>query len=218
MKEIYDQIKNDVEIIQIYKQIHNFEDKNNGWAYHDFNHVINVANLVEKILQMLNYTDDIIYSAKIASLLHDTGALEGKDNHAFRSFIFAKNYFRKNNLEFKNKGQVLEAIKIHSDGFDTNNIIALTLILADKLDVKYTRVAEAGKNIIGNRQFLNIEDIIIYMDNNTLIFNFKTNSKINLTELNNYYFTKKIFKSIESFCNRIGKDYKIKMNNKVWKL
>ena len=218
MKNIYNKIKDDTFIIDIYHKIHKYEDEEKGWAYHDYNHVMNVSNIVENILSMLNYNEDLIYSAKIASILHDTGALQGKYNHAFRSYEFAKKYFENNNIIFKNKDRILEAIMIHSNGFDTNNIIALALILADKLDVKYTRVAEEGKNIIGNRQFCNIEDIEVNNENDMLIFNFKANSKLNIKELNKYYFTKKIFKAIDSFCNKINKNYEVRINNKKWNL
>ena len=220
MKDIYEKIKNDSFIIDIYNKIHEYEDKDKekGWAYHDYNHVLNVSALVEKLLLMLNYNDDLVYSAKIASILHDTGALQGKEDHALRSYEFAKKYFKDNNINFKNINQVLEAIKIHSDGFDTNNIIALALILSDKLDVKYTRVAEEGKKIVGNRQFLNILDIEISFNDEMFIFNFKTNFKINKKELDEYYFTKKIFKAIDSFCNKVNKKYIIKMNDNEWKL
>lgn len=218
MKNLYNKIKNDTLIIDIYNKIHKYEDEKKGWAYHDYNHVLNVSSIVENILSMLNYDEELIYSAKIASILHDTGALQGKDSHAFRSYEFSKKYFEDNNINFKNQEHVLEAIKIHSDGFDTDNVIALSLILADKLDVKYTRVAQAGKMIIGNRQFCNIEDITVNTENDMLIFNFKTNSKLNLKELNEYYFTKKIFKAVDSFCNKVSKKYKIKLNNKEWNL
>lgn len=220
MKDIYEKIKNDSFILDIYDKIHEYEDKGKekGWAYHDYNHVLNVSALVEKLLLMLNYNDDLIYSAKIASILHDIGALQGKEDHALRSYEFAKKYFKDNNINFENINQVLEAIKIHSDGFDTDNIIALALILSDKLDVKYTRVAEEGKKIVGNRQFLNILDIEISFNDEMFIFNFKTNSKINKKELDEYYFTKKIFKAIDSFCNKVNKKYIIKMNYNEWKL
>ena len=218
MKEIYEKIKNDYIIIDIYNKIHNYEDNENGWAYHDYNHVLNVSQLVGEILTILNYDSDFIYSAKIACILHDTGALQGKDDHALRSYNFAKKYFEDNNIKFDNIEQVLEAIKIHSDGFDTDNIIALSLILADKLDVKYSRVAEEGKKIIGNRQFLNIEDIEINNINDIFIINFKTNSKMDIEELNNYYFTLKIFKAIDSFFSTVGRKYIITMNGNEWKL
>ena len=219
MKKLYELIVNDKEIIDIYNKIHDLENSDEfGYAYHDFNHVLNVANLVKQILEMLDYDGDYIYSARIAAILHDTGALQGKDGHALRSYEFAKDYFKKKNITLENIEQVLEAIKIHSDGFDTDNIIALALILADKLDIKYTRVAEAGKNIVGNRQFLNILDIEITIENNIFIINFITTPEINVDELNNYYFTKKVFKAIESFCNEVNKDYRILMNKQVWKI
>lgn len=219
MKNLYKLIVNDKEIINIYNKIHYLEDNDEfGYAYHDFNHVLNVSNLVNQILGMLGYDVDFIYSARIAAILHDTGALQGKDGHALRSYEFAKEYFKKNNITIENIEQVLEAIKIHSDGFNTDNIIALALIIADKLDIKYTRVAKAGQKVIGNRQFLNILDIEITIENNIFIVNFITTPKINIDELNNYYFTKKVFKAIESFCNKVNKDYKILMNKKIWKL
>ena len=84
--------------------------------------------------------------------------------------------------------------------------------------MKYTRVTEAGKMIIGNRQFSNIEDIKVNIEDNILIFNFKSNSKLNKKELNEYYFTKKIFKAIDSFCNKVDKKYKIKLNNEEWNI
>ena len=219
MKKLYELIVNDKEIIDIYNKIHDLENSDEfGYAYHDFNHVLNVANLVKQILEMLDYDGDYIYSARIAAILHDTGAIQGKDGHALRSYEFAKDYFKKKNITLENIEQVLEAIKIHSDGFDTDNIIALALILADKLDIKYTRVAEAGKNIVGNRQFLNIIDIEITIENNIFIINFITTPEINVDELNNYYFTKKGYKAIESFCNEVNKDYRILMNKQVWKI
>lgn len=218
MKELYDKIKNNASIINIYNQIHEFEDKDEekGWAYHDYNHVLNVANIVENILLILDYDESSIYSAKIAAILHDIGALQGKEAHALRSYEYAKSFFERNNINFKNKQQVLEAIKIHSDGFDTNNIIALALILADKLDVKYTRVTKTGKTVVGNRQFCNIKDIEVRNENDIFVFNFKSNSHLNIKELSEYYFTKKIFKAIDSFCNKVNKNYIIKLNDKEW--
>src|SRR5690625_5962562 len=63
------------------------------------------------------------------TLFRSTGAAEGKENHAYKSYEFARKYLERNNIKFSNIDLVLEAIKIHSDGFETNNIIALALIL-----------------------------------------------------------------------------------------
>ena len=136
MKELYDELFNDEEIRNVYEKIGIREDEKEDWAYHNFNHIISVTNLVESILKSLNYDEKFIIKAKIACLFHDIGALEGKEGHQYRSYEFTKKYFKDNNISFDGIDDVLEAIKIHSDGFETNNIIALSLILSDKLDVK----------------------------------------------------------------------------------
>ena len=89
MEDYFNKIKNDQTIIAIYKKIHEYEDNEGARAYHDFNHVNNVATYCEKILRSLKFDEDFIMEAKIAAILHDTGCTEGKDNHAYRSYEFA---------------------------------------------------------------------------------------------------------------------------------
>ena len=72
--------------------------------------------------------------------------------------------------------------------------------------------------IEGNRQYGHIEDIIVKIENNSLTINFKTDSKINIEEVNNYYFTKKVFKAIESFSNKIGLKYSILLDGNIWNI
>ena len=216
MINYFNKIKNDKTIMTIYRKIHEYEDAEDGYAYHDYNHVNNVANYCEKILKVLNYDDDFINEAKIAALLHDTGCTEGKENHAQRSYEFAKKYIEKNNIPLKNKNLVLEAIKNHSEGFTTDNIIQLVIILADKIDIKKSRISEYGRQVEGNRQYQYINDIQFEIKNNNFCINFICDDEINLEELNNYYFTKKVFKSIQSFADKLNLSPKVLMNNKIW--
>ena len=92
----FEKIKNDKTIIEVYNRISEFEDLDKGWAHHNFHHVKNVAKLIESLLSELGYDDSFIEEAKIAALLHDTGAIEGKNNHSLRSYEFAKKYFASN--------------------------------------------------------------------------------------------------------------------------
>lgn len=218
INDLYNKLVDDKEIRKIYDDIGILEDKEKGWAYHNYNHISNVTNLTESILKSLNYDSEFIAKAKIACLFHDVGAFEGKENHAYRSYEFAKKYFKEKDIYFDGIDEVLEAIKIHSDGFDSNNIIALVLILSDKLDVKKTRIAKEGLNVIGNRQYSHIEDILINIENKCLIINFITDKNIDINEVNDYYFTKKIFKAIESFSNKLDLNYKILMDDKDWNI
>lgn len=215
---VFDFVKSDKKIIDIYEKISEFEDEDKGWAHHDFNHVNNVALLTEKLLRDLKYDEKFIEEAKVAAILHDTGSIKGKDGHAFRSYEFAKQYFKDNNIKLENEELVLDAIKTHSDGFDTDNIIALALIISDKLDIKHTRVAKEGYNIDGMRQMQYIEDIVVNIDNNVLKINFVCNELIDKKELENFYFIKKVFKAIIAFANKMNLKKEVAFNNEKWEI
>lgn len=217
MKDYYYKIKNDKSIIEIYNKIYEYENATGAYAHHDYKHVNNVASYCEKILKSLNYNDDFICEAKIAALLHDTGCIEGKENHAYRSYEYAKKYLEENDIQLKNKKLVLDAIKNHSDGFITDNIIQLVLILSDKIDIKKSRISDIGKQVEGNRQYQYIDDIQFEVANNNFYINFICNEKINIEELNNYCFTKKVFKAIKAFSDKVNLIPKVLINDKLWK-
>ena len=217
-KEVYNILKSDDEIFNIYKNIETKEKRGGGWAFHNVEHVNNVSQIAEKILIDLNFDEEVLYNCKIACLLHDVGALEGKDEHAERSFQYASKLFFDKGWIFKDSNVVLDAIKNHSSGFESNDILTLAIILADKLDVKKSRISEEGKKIEGNRQYAHIEDIIIDINNNKLTINFVTDNMINMQEVNNYYFTLKIFKAIDSFSKKLDLQYDILIDNKIWNI
>lgn len=131
----FEAVLNDTVIIERYEQIDVFENLTGGSAHHNLEHAKNVAVLVAQLMEQLGYEKDLIEEARIAAILHDTGALEGRKDHAIRSYNFAENYFKEHNINLKYKDMVLEAIKIHSTGFESDNIIALAVILSDKLDI-----------------------------------------------------------------------------------
>lgn len=217
-KEIYDYLSSNDSVLKIYIEIEKTEIRDGGWAFHNYEHVKNVSKIAEKILTDLNFNQETIYQCKLACLLHDVGALQGKEEHAQRSFEYARKLFEDKNWIFEGSASVLDAIKNHSSGFETNNIIALSIILADKLDIKKTRISEEGKKIEGNRQYAHIEDIIINIQNDTLTINFITDCKIIMKEVNHYYFTDKVFKAIEAFSKKLNLKHYILMDDKPWKL
>lgn len=213
---VFNKIYNDPSIREIYKQVGINEKQNNTRAHHDFNHIDNVIKLTEQILKSLKCEGKVIEEAKIAACLHDTGALEGKENHAYRSYEFAKNYFEEQNIELENKSLVLDAIKNHSAGFDTDNQIQLALILADKLDIKHTRVTPSGLEFEGMRQMQYIKDINLNIDNGAVIVKFVCDEKINKKELEEYYFLKKVGNAIKAFAGKFDLNYEVYFNEKFW--
>lgn len=210
---MYNGIKNDREIIDVYDEVDKLESSTDAWAYHNFTHALNVVSISEEILTKLNYSDDIIESVKIAALLHDTGATLGKDGHAERSYVFAKKYFEKNNIRLKYHDDILEAIRIHSDGFDTDNIIALALILADKLDITKDRVAPYGESVEGMRQLLYINNIRIDVNDNIFDVYIECDDEIDVNELLDFYFMRKVLRSVVSFSNRLNLKSNVYLNN-----
>ena len=157
----------------------------------------------------------IAYIGRMAvgkELIQDAG------NQKLVFIALARKLFEDKNWIFEDSESVLDAIKNHSSGFETNNLISLSIILADKLDIKKTRISEEGKKIEGNRQYAHIEDIIVNIQDDVLTINFITDGKIIMKEINNYYFTDKIFKAIEAFSKKTNLKYYILMDNKPWKL
>lgn len=164
--KFFEYVFNDKKIRSIYNQIDENENNNDKiWAHHNWDHVVNVMNITNKILTDLNYDEDTIESAKLAAILHDIGAIDGKENHAYKSYKFAEQYFDENNIKFAKRDMVLEAIKNHSDGFDSDNVIQLALILADKIELKSTRPTKKGLEIIGMRQTQYINNIDFKIEN-----------------------------------------------------
>ena len=216
-EEVYNYIYSDERIRAVYREIDEKENNNiDAWAHHNFCHVNNVKNMVEEILNKLGYDKELVEEAKIAAIMHDIGALQGKPNHAERSYIYAKNYFEENNIQLVHKQQVLDAIRNHSDGFDSNNIIQIALVFADKLDIKKTRPTKKGLEIPGNRQYANIEEINTDIQNGALKINITANDKLNKEELENFYFMKKVGNAINAFADKLNLVYKVYLNDKEW--
>lgn len=213
---MFEKILNDEYIKGIYDEVTRYEASDGGQAHHNLIHVNNVVNTVEKVLKKLGYDDEFIEEAKIAALLHDLGALEGKQDHANRSYNIAKKYFEENNINLKYHDLVLEAIKNHSDGFDSENMMTLSIIFADKIDIKYDRLTEIGHSVEGVRQIKYIKEINLDINESYLIVDFIVDEAIDMQELEAYYFLPKVFKAIKSFSKKINVEPIINLNNDVW--
>lgn len=212
----FNEIIHDKKILNVYEKILNDEEENDWWAHHGLQHVYEVTILVEEILTMLNYEKDFIEEAKIAAILHDIGCIEGKKNHAFKSYELVKKYIKDNKIKLVNEHDVLEAIKIHSNGFQTNNMIASVLILCDKLDIKYNRLTKKGESIKGIRQWKNIKDIIVKIKYNILEIKFISSTNLNKKELEEFYFTDKLVKAIKCFEKNAKVHVKVYLNEEEW--
>ena len=211
---MYEQIKSDNYILEIYKKIEKYENNHCALAYHGITHAFNVSNLLKKILSLTNSNPQIIENAMIAGLLHDLGCYMGKEDHEIRSYEIAKKYIKENNIILKYHDEILQAIKNHRNDFSSNNPILRALVLSDKLDITKNRISKFGLNIIGMRQLQYIYDVIVNIKNNVFSVEFLANKNININELlEEYLFMKKVFLSIKAYASYLNLAYTIKINN-----
>ena len=92
------------------------------------------------------------------------------------------------------------------------------MILSDKLDIKYTRVAKEGYNVKGMRELQYIKDILVDIKENNLEIKFLCDRKINKKELEEFYFIIKVFKAIISFSKKMNLNPKVLFNNIEWQM
>ncbi|MGL5677318.1 MAG: HD domain-containing protein [Cellulosilyticaceae bacterium] len=212
----YEEVLGDEKIIKIYEQIEEVEAMTKGSSHHGMMHVTNVAALVALLLSKLGYDEAFIEEVKIAAILHDVGALEGKENHAERGYLFAKRYLEEKGIVLEYEDRVLEAIKNHSEGFESTDMIVLALILGDKLDIKNTRLAKEGYNIKGMRQLQYIKDIVVDIERGFLEVQFICADEIDKAELETFYFLKKVAKAIQAFAKQVNVIPRVFLNDKEW--
>jgi len=112
-----------------------------GYTEHSFSHVGKVAELAGNILDTLGYPEREVELAKIAGYLHDIGNVINRVDHAQSGAVMAFRILDRLGMEAEEISTVITAIGNHdeSTAFPVNPVAA-ALILADKTDVRYTRV------------------------------------------------------------------------------
>lgn len=214
---MYEVVSNDNDLINIYKQIDKLEDKHKLWAHHGLSHVQNVVKTTINVLKQLDYNKELIDATLTAAFLHDLGCINGKDNHAEKSYEIVKDYFARKNISFKYKKDVLMAIKYHNNYRYLKNRIAPILRFADKLDITKERVAKEGYKIKGMKEYQYIDKIDVVI-NDLLIIKFTVEKHFNKHDFEEFYFTKKAVKAVEHFAKYINKNYKIFINDELWQV
>lgn len=112
-----------------------------GFTEHSFAHVSKCADVAARILSALNYTPREVELARIAAYMHDIGNLINRHDHAISGATMAFRILDHMGMEPADLACVITAIGHHDDStaFPVN-AIAAALILADKTDVRRSRV------------------------------------------------------------------------------
>ena len=112
-----------------------------GYTEHSFAHTTKVAEVAGDILASLQHSSREVELAKIAGFLHDIGNLVNRIDHAQSGAVMAFRILENMGMAADEIAIIVSAIGNHdeSTAFPVN-AVAAALILADKTDVRRSRV------------------------------------------------------------------------------
>ena len=117
-----------------------------GYTEHSFAHVTKVAETAGYILKALGHCDHDIELVKIAGFLHDIGNLVNRADHSQSGAVMAFQILRGMDISPADLATVVTAIGNHDEGTGVPvDDLAAALILADKSDVRRSRVRNRDK-------------------------------------------------------------------------
>ncbi len=112
-----------------------------GYTEHSFAHVTHVAQTVKYILETLNFDEHTVELGQIAGYLHDIGNLVNRSEHSQSGAVMAFQILNDMGFEAGDIATIVTAIGNHDEGTGIPvNAVAAALILADKADVRRSRV------------------------------------------------------------------------------
>ena len=112
-----------------------------GYTEHSFAHVMHVAETAGYILETMGYDARTVELAKIAGYLHDIGNLVNRRDHSQSGAVMAWSILNDMGCDPAEMATIVTAIGNHDEGTGVPvNAVAAAMILADKADVRRSRV------------------------------------------------------------------------------
>lgn len=112
-----------------------------GYTEHSFAHVMHVAETAGYILETMGYDQRTVELAKIAGYLHDIGNLVNRKDHSQSGAVMAWSILNDMGCDPAEVATIVTAIGNHDEGTGVPvNAVAAAMFLADKADVRRSRV------------------------------------------------------------------------------
>lgn len=168
----YEQIRND-HAVQVYIAQADETLKALGFTEHSFAHVTQVADRAAYILEALNYDRRTVELARIAGYLHDIGNVINRTDHSQSGAVMAFRILDRMDFPPEEIAAIISAIGNHDEGTGIPvNPIAAALIIADKSDVRRSRVRDAADVKVDIHDRVNYSatrsDVVVNMEDKTL--------------------------------------------------
>lgn len=143
-----------------------------GYTEHSFAHVKKVSVEAGHILEVLGYSEKEVELARIAGYLHDIGNVINRVDHAQSGAVMAFRILDRMDADPEDIATIITAIGNHDEAtaFPVNPVAA-ALILADKSDVRCSRVRnqDIAAFDIHDRVNYSVKDAKLLVQNNGTI-------------------------------------------------
>lgn len=154
-----------------------------GYTEHSFAHVGKVSDNAAYILSALGYSERTVELARIAGYLHDIGNLVNRVDHSQSGAVMAFRILDNLGMPADEIATVVTAIGNHDEGTGVPvNPVAAALIIADKSDVRRSRVRNNDRSTfdIHDRVNYSVEesDLSISEDKKRVVLTLKIDPSI----------------------------------------
>ncbi len=187
-----------------------------GYTEHSFAHVVHVAEMAGYILNTLGYDERSVELAKIAGYLHDIGNLVNRKEHSQSGAVMAWSILNDMHCDPGEVATIVTAIGNHDEGTGVPvNAVAAALILADKADVRWTRVrnTDITKFDIHDRVNYSVKKALLKINEEKTIVKLKLTVDTKLGSVMDYF---EIFMNRMILCRKaaekLGLQFKLIIN------
>ena len=188
-----------------------------GFTEHSFAHVCAVSEKASDILMKLGYGERDVELCKIAAYLHDIGNVVNRIDHSQSGALIAFRLLDKMGMPAEEIAKVVTAIGNHDEGTGTPvSALAAALILADKSDVRRTRVRNSDFSTFDIHDRVNYSvvnsSLTLSEDRRTVTLSLTIDTSI--SSIMDYF---EIFLARMNMCRsaakRLGLDFSLVINN-----
>ena len=190
-----------------------------GFTEHSFAHVGLVAERAEYILETLGYDAHEIELAKIAGYLHDIGNIVNRKEHSQSGAVMAFRILDNMDMDAEDIATVVTAIGNHDEGEgEAVNAVSAAIILADKTDVRRSRVRNSDITSFDIHDRVNYSviksSVNINEEKTTISLELEIDTQI--SPVMNYFeiFLKRMIMCRKA-ANRLGLEFKLIINGQV---
>ena len=187
-----------------------------GYTEHSFAHVTKVADTAKYILETLGYPEREVELAKIAGYLPDIGNLINRSDHSQSGAVMAFRLLEKLGMEPAEIAVIVSAIGNHDEGTGVPvDELAAALILADKSDVRRTRVRnmDISRFDIHDRVNYSVKKSILKINEEKTLIKLKLSIDTKYGSILDYF---EIFMNRMLLCRKaadyLGLDFKLIIN------